>query len=459
MLYGGAAGGGKSFLMRRLRHRVVRATSRGCRSTCSAAPAATSRRTTWRARRAFARCSAAFVAAGKCEIVADEIRFSNGARIYLCHCKDEKDIYKYQGAEIHVLLIDELTHFTEDHVPLPAQPRAHGRHHAAGAATRAAFRASCAARTPAISGTCGSSAPSSRAACRSRSSTMPRGRRRHAAPVHSGAARGQSEHGAGRSGLRGAARRARLARAGAGDALGRLGRARRARSSIAGRTAATWWTPFGLPDHWPRFRSGDWGSYAPFSFGWWAVVPDHYKTAGGIWLPRGCLVRYREYYGMQPGRPNVGLKLPAEQVGARLAELERDDPKIANGVLDPSAFRSDGGPTIAQRLTAGSGGKIFFRPADNTRVPGRGAMGGWDQVRARLVGDADGRAMMVFFSTCHDTIRTLPALQHDTARPEDVDTSGEDHAADEIRYACMSRPWVPPAKAAPEKPRDRWERF
>jgi hypothetical protein len=63
---------------------------------------------------------------------------------------------------------------------------------------------------------------------------------------------------------------------------------------------------------------------------------------------------------------------------------------------------------------------------------------------------------MVFFATCHDTIRTLPALQHDTARPEDVDTSGEDHAADEIRYACMSRRWVPPVKEAPVKAGPRW---
>jgi hypothetical protein len=64
--------------------------------------------------------------------------------------------------------------------------------------------------------------------------------------------------------------------------------------------------------------------------------------------------------------------------------------------------------------------------------------------------------MMVFLSTCHDTIRTLPALQHDTARPEDVDTNGEDHAADDVRYACMSRPWAQAAKAAPAKPVDRW---
>jgi hypothetical protein len=64
--------------------------------------------------------------------------------------------------------------------------------------------------------------------------------------------------------------------------------------------------PFGVPEHWPRFRSGDWGSAVPSSFGWRAVVTEPYKTPGGIWLPRGCLVRYREYYGMQPGRPNVG---------------------------------------------------------------------------------------------------------------------------------------------------------
>jgi hypothetical protein len=50
---------------------------------------------------------------GWCRIVGDEIRFWNGSVIYLCHCKAESDVYKYQGAEIHVLLIDELTHFTE----------------------------------------------------------------------------------------------------------------------------------------------------------------------------------------------------------------------------------------------------------------------------------------------------------------------------------------------------------
>jgi hypothetical protein len=118
-------------------------------------------------------------------------------------------------------------------------------------------------------------------------------------------------------------------------------------------------------------RSGDWGSAHPFSFGWWAVATEDYK-AESVWLPRGCLVRYREWYGMQPGKPNVGLKMHAEPVGLGLWEREKGDPTINDGVLDPAAFSEDGGPSIAESILRGSGNKIGFRHADNKRVPGRG---------------------------------------------------------------------------------------
>jgi hypothetical protein len=202
--------------------------------------------------------------------------------------------------------------------------------------------------------------------------------------------------------------------------------------------------PFEIPGGWTRFRSGDWGSAKPFSFGWWAVVTDKFKTPQGVWLPRGCIVRYREWYGMVPGKPNVGLKLHANEVGAKLALLEAKDPRLVGGVLDPAAFSEDGGPSIAERINAEliKAKLVPFRRADNKRVPARGALGGWDQMRARLVGDDDGLPMLATFSTCPDFIRTVPALQHDPDKPEDVDSAMEDHAPDEGRYACMSRPWI-----------------
>lgn len=201
--------------------------------------------------------------------------------------------------------------------------------------------------------------------------------------------------------------------------------------------------PCELPQHWVRFRAVDWGSYRPFSVGWYAVSDGELSR-----FPRGALIRYREWYGCS--EPNVGLKLTAEQVAEGIAEREAGDPKLTYAVIDPATFNQDGGPSIAERmndiLTARK--RMTFHRADNKRVARNGAMGGWDQVRARLVGEDD-RPLIYFFSTGIHLIRTLPALQHDDVNPEDVDTDGEDHAPDECRYACMSRPWV---RKHPKKP-------
>ena len=70
---------------------------------------------------------------------------------------------------------------------------------------------------------------------------------------------------------------------------------------------------------------------------------------------------------------------------------------------------------------------------------------------------SEGKPMIYCFNTCTDSIRTIPTLQHDTRQAEDLDTSAEDHAADEWRYACMSRPWAKPLlTSVPE--RDHWDR-
>lgn len=223
--------------------------------------------------------------------------------------------------------------------------------------------------------------------------------------------------------------------------------------------------PFAIPSGWVRFRSGDWGSYSPFSFGWWAVVQDDYKHRSGSALPRGSLVRYREWYGStDPAAGAKGLKLTADQVADGLTEREKDDPRLAYGVLDPSTFKVDGGPSIAERINRKLQAKKMpaFREADNTRVntreskDKRGPMSGWDQMRGRIIGIGDppnNTPMVYCFSTCVASIRTIPVLQHDPAKPEDLDTESEDHAADDWRYACSSRPWTRTVKE-PDAPKD-----
>jgi len=198
--------------------------------------------------------------------------------------------------------------------------------------------------------------------------------------------------------------------------------------------------PFAVPAEWARFRSMDWGSAKPFSVGWWAIASDDFRLESGNVIPRGAIVRYREWYGMKPGEPNVGLKLTAEEVGRGILEREKGE-KVDYGVLDPAAFAQDGGPSIHERLSAATNYKVVFRRADNKRVSQAGAQGGWDQMRARMKGDGE-NPMLYVFSTCTDFIRTVPSLQHDINRPEDLDTDAEDHIADETRYGCMSRPYA-----------------
>ena len=63
--------------------------------------------------------------------------------------------------------------------------------------------------------------------------------------------------------------------------------------------------------------------------------------------------------------------------------------------------------------------------------------------------------MMYIFNTCADTIRTLPTLQYSETIPEDLDTRGEDHIADDIRYMCMMNPLPPRISVpAPQIPED-----
>lgn len=180
--------------------------------------------------------------------------------------------------------------------------------------------------------------------------------------------------------------------------------------------------PFSIPAEWVRFRSFDWGSARPFSVGWWAIAD------GNTDHPRGALIRYREWYGAS--EPNVGLKLTAEEVGHGIVKRSHGE-KFAYSVADPSCWKVDGGPSIAERMQKTG---VLWRRADNQRI------NGWDQMRQRFVGDD--APMLYAFNTCTDSIRTIPLLQHDETHPEDIDTDMEDHAADDWRYACMSRPWI-----------------
>ena len=182
--------------------------------------------------------------------------------------------------------------------------------------------------------------------------------------------------------------------------------------------------PLHIPSHVTRFRALDWGSAAPFSVGWYAV------SDGTFGYAKDALIKYQEWYGWT-GKPNKGLKMSANLVAQGVIVRDGKVPP-SFGVADPSIFATNGGPSIAEMMLVEK--CVWFR-GDNAREAG------WEQLRRRFsAGDSQATTLLLFHESCESTIRTIPYLQHDDRDPEDLDTDAEDHAADETRYACMSRP-------------------
>jgi len=190
--------------------------------------------------------------------------------------------------------------------------------------------------------------------------------------------------------------------------------------------------PFEIPEGWKIYRSFDWGYNKPFSCGWWAVDYD------------GVVYRILELYGCTK-TPNEGIKWTPPQVFAEIARIEREHRWLRGkriiGIADPAIWDAETGESIADTAAKH---QVFFTKGDHKRIPG------WMQVHYRLAFDEGGFPMMYVFSNCKAFIRTIPLLQYDEHKPEDLDTEGEDHVADEVRYFLMSRPIEPRVAAQPD---------
>lgn len=191
---------------------------------------------------------------------------------------------------------------------------------------------------------------------------------------------------------------------------------------------------FEPPAWWSYYRSLDWGYRKPFSIGWWAVDND------------GVAYRILEWYGCERDNPDTGLQMDPSEVFRQVAVLERTHPYLKgrkiHGVADPAVWQTQTGVSVAEEATKQG---VYFTPGDNSRLAG------WMQLHERLRFSEDGTAGMYVFKTCRDFIRTFPALVYDERHVEDVATDTEDHQGDEARYFAMARPItakVPQARPA-----------
>jgi|TARA_R100001460_G_scaffold28922_3_gene57633 hypothetical protein len=172
-------------------------------------------------------------------------------------------------------------------------------------------------------------------------------------------------------------------------------------------------TPFELPINWERVKSVDYG-YAAESCCLWGILD----------INDGTLIIYRELY-------KKGLT--GEELGSIITDMEMEDPFSVNGVLDTAAWAKTGttGPTVGESLVR-AGHKL--RRADKNRIQGK------IQIHEYLKVKENGRPRLQIFNTCPNLIRELQSIPLSKTNPEDVDTHASDHAYDALRYMIMSRP-------------------
>lgn len=365
----------------------------------------------------------------------NEIRFKNGSTIHLCHCQHEKDKYSYQGAEIHVLLVDELTHFTDS-----IYRYLRGRVRLGGLNIPAKYKEVM----PRI--VCGSN-PGGEGHNWVKKTFID-----FASP--NTIVKAPKEEG----GFKRCFIPAKLSDnqilvendPDYEDRLSGLGTDQLVQAMkdgnwdiAAGGYFDDLWlravhvlNPFEIPSSWRIDRSFDWGSSKPYSVGFWAESDGTEVTlddGGKVYFPRGSVIRIAELYGWN-GKEDEGCRKTATEIAKDIKKFQDAVPwgnRVKPGPADSAIYTKENGDCIAEDMESEG---IRWIPAD--KRPGS-RVTGWQSIRKMLKASYEKpreNPGLWIFDTCVHFIRTVPTLPKDNNNPEDINSKAEDHVADETRY-------------------------
>jgi len=367
------------------------------------------------------------------------IMFKNNSQIHLCHCQHEKDRYNYQGPEIHLLLIDELTLFTE-----VIYRYIRGRVRLGGLTIPLQYKDKLpkiiASSNPGNIGHNWVKATFIDPVKEYEVWKTPRdegGFYRQYIPAKlddnptimlSDPDYIQRLEGLGNPEL------VRAMRDGDWDI-------------IAGGMFDDVWDknvhiikPFQVPITWKIDRSFDWGASKPWSCNYWAHSDGSDIEIDGkrMSFPKGTIFAIDELYGWN-GKPNEGDHATNDEMARRMAEKDKEisdkyQNKVVPGPADTQIFEAPQGKSISDDFVKWG---IYFYEAN--KKPGS-RVSGWQKIRTMLKSSLQfpmEEPGLFVFDNCRQFIRTIPVLPRDERNQDDVDTNAEDHVGDSLRYEIL----------------------
>ncbi len=465
ILFGGAAGSGKSYLLRAIAIAV-----------CLDVPGSQ----VYLFRRhypdlqanhmmgfmSFPEMLAKFVENGQCKINSGDmdIKFNNGSAIHLRHCQHESDVTRYQGMEATLILFDELTHFSEYIYRF-----LRSRVRLGGLKVKDAWKDKLpgiiAASNPGGIGHAWVKRMFVDMSAPDEIKQMPPiegGMRRQFIPAKLSDNPTLTEndplYATRLSGL-GSPELVKAMLDGDWDIVAGAAFEKLSRSTHMIRQ----FTPL---KHWTKFTSIDWGTAKPYAIGWY-TIPDVdvlLATKPGYpekLIPKNSIIMYREMYGWN-GKPDEGCREESWQVAQKMLAVEsqcedmikdieggknmlreinnyRDKlnadkkymEKIDYRIGDSAMWSQHDGPSVAENF--GKNG-ISLEQSHKDR------MANYLEARNRISPPKDGPGFYIT-ENCLHFWRTVPELQLDAREPEKgPDTRQEDHSWDQVSYALASRP-------------------
>lgn len=367
--------------------------------------------------------------------------FWNGSAIYLCHCQLESDRFKYQGAEFHVLMIDEMSQFTPviyrylrsrvRMVGITIPPEVKGT-----------FPKILASSNP--GGPCHNFIKSNwvdaaKAMTIWRASKNEGGMLRQFIPAkladNPSMTDNDPDYASRLSGL--------------GDPALVKAMLEGDFNVVSGGMFDDIWNPevhimepFTVPKSWYFDRAFDMGSSKPFAVGWFAESDGSEVIFGdgrSRTFPRGTLFQIGEWYGWT-GEPDEGLKLTPTEIATGIVEREtrfREKTGVVfrPGPADTAIWDADAyGNAIINDFEKKKLTWIKANKASGTRIAG------WSKIRTMLKASTaypmEDKGLFIF-SNCKNTIRTLPVATRNKNNTEDVSSDYEDHALDMLRYRVL----------------------
>ena len=193
---------------------------------------------------------------------------------------------------------------------------------------------------------------------------------------------------------------------------------------------------FTIPEEWTIRRGYDYGFSAPYAILWYAIANGEEITLpnGDTFCPpKKSVIIIDEIYGADNNAK--GLKENPRFTARKIAITDKKYRNVRPGPADNAIWNKEHGTSIAEKMSDEGVSWVPSNKRPGSRVLGLAIL---NSMVFEATLEHPEAACFYVMDNCTHTIEQLPALETSAKNIEDVNTDMEDHIYDVVRYIVLS---------------------